>query len=73
MSKPASSRQVGGDHYTSMAIQPLEFSMANGLNACQHTAVKYICRTKGSRIEDIDKAIHTLQLWREMVVKEKKE
>jgi hypothetical protein len=72
MNKPASSRQVGGDHYTSMAIQPLEFSMANGLNACQHTALKYICRTKGDRVQDIDKAIHTLELWREMVMKEGK-
>ena len=25
--------QVGGNHYTSMKIQPMEFSMANNLNA----------------------------------------
>jgi hypothetical protein len=69
MNKPASSRQVGGDHYLNMKIKPLEFSMANNLNAAQHTAIKYICRTKNNRIEDIDKAIHTLELWREMVMK----
>lgn len=25
--------QIGGDHYRTMKIQPLEYSMANGLNA----------------------------------------
>lgn len=60
-------QQVAGDHYTSMRIQPLEFSMANGLNSCQHTAIKYIVRRKGNRIEDIDKAIHTLRIWRDMI------
>ena len=31
--------QVGGDHYKSMAIQPMEYSMANKLDACQHTII----------------------------------
>lgn len=59
--------QVGGNHYTTMKIQPMQFSMANKLNAMQHTAIKYIVRTdlKGSGNEDIDKAIHTLQLWKQ--------
>ena len=60
-------RQVGGSHYTDMKIQPFEFSMANGLNACQHTAIKYITRTKGDRIEDLNKAIHTLEIYIEMI------
>lgn len=67
--KPALSDQVGGDHYKSMKIQPIEFSMANGLNACQHTAVKYIVRKKGNRLLDIDKAIHTLRIYRDMIEK----
>ena len=59
--------QIGGDHYSSMKIQPMEFSMANNLNACQHTAIKYICRYKDKNgIEDIDKAIHTLELLKEL-------
>lgn len=62
-------QQVGGSHYLNMAIQPMEFSMANGLNACQHTAIKYIVRRKGNRLEDIDKAIHTLQLYRDLIAK----
>ena len=59
--------QIGGDHYSSMKIQPMEFSMANNLNACQHTAIKYICRYKDKNgLEDIVKAIHTLVLLKEL-------
>ena len=59
--------QIGGDHYKNMKIQTMEFSMANNLNACQHTAIKYICRYKDKNgIEDIDKAIHTLELLKEL-------
>lgn len=56
-------KQVGGDHYKSLKIQPMEYSMANGLDACQHTAIKYITRfrTKGG-LEDLDKAIHAIEL-----------
>ena len=66
----ATDRQVGGNHYKGFKIQPIEFSMANELNACQHSAIKYIIRKKGDRakrIEDIDKAIHFLQIYREMI------
>lgn len=67
--------QVGGDHYKSLPIQPMEYSMANGLNACQHTAIKYITRAydKGNFEEEVDKAIHTLQLWKELERRNKHE
>ena len=64
--------QVGGSHYKEFAIQPIEFSMLNKLNACQHSAIKYIVRKKGDqakRLEDIDKAIHFLRIYREMIEK----
>ena len=55
--------QVGGSHYTEMAIQPLEFSMLNNLDPCQHTAIKYIARFRQKDgIADLDKAIHTIEL-----------
>lgn len=59
----ALTRQEGGDHYTKLKIQPMEYSMANGLDACQHTAIKYLTRfrEKGGR-QDLEKAIHTIQL-----------
>jgi hypothetical protein len=55
--------QVGGDHYKSMAIQPMEYSMANGLDACQHTIIKYVSRfrAKGG-VKDLEKARHTLDM-----------
>ena len=59
----ASQRQEGGNHYTKLKIQPMQYSMANGLDACQHTVVKYVTRfrDKGG-IADLRKAIHTLEL-----------
>lgn len=55
--------QVGGDHYKNLAIQPLEYSMANGLDACQHTIIKYVTRfrDKGG-LADLEKARHTLDI-----------
>ena len=56
-------RQVGGDHYRSMAIQPVEFIAANGLDFLAGSAIKYLCRhrAKGGR-QDIEKAIHYCEL-----------
>jgi hypothetical protein len=54
---------VGGDHYTKLKIQPMEYSMANNLNACQHTAIKYLTRYKDKNgVQDLHKAIHTIQM-----------
>lgn len=61
--------QVGGSHYKTLKIQPFEYSLANGLDACQHTAVKYVTRWKEKGgIKDIDKAIHTLQFYKEWAI-----
>lgn len=55
--------QVGGTHYKKLKIQPMEYSMANGLDACQHTIIKYVTRfrDKGG-IADLEKAKHTLDM-----------
>lgn len=55
--------QVGGDHYRKLAIQPMEYSMRNHLDACQHSVIKYITRfrDKGG-IEDLRKAKHVIDL-----------
>ena len=57
------SRQVGGDHYKSLAIEPLEFCQRNRLDYAESLDVKYICRhkLKGGRT-DIEKAIHCLEM-----------
>lgn len=67
--------QVGGDHYKGMAIQPIEFSMANRLNACQHSIIKYVCRagSKGGKAgakQDLDKARHFIDLFQSTLEKE---
>lgn len=60
---PALKTQIGGDHYKDMAIQPMTYSMANGLDACQHTIVKYVSRFRQKNgIEDLEKARHCLDL-----------
>ena len=61
--KPASERQVGGDHYTKLKIQPMRYSLANRLDAAQHTIIKYVTRfrDKGG-LADLQKARHTLDL-----------
>jgi len=60
-------KQIGGDHYKFMPIQPMEYSMKNNLNACQHTAIKYVTRykVKGGK-QDLLKAIHCLEMLIEM-------
>lgn len=59
----ASMKQVGGDHYKTMGIQPSDFIDSNKLGWYEGNAVKYICRhkVKGGK-EDLLKAIHYLEL-----------
>lgn len=59
----ANDKQIGGDHYKTLAIQPSEFIYRNKLGWHEGNAVKYITRhrIKGGR-QDLEKAIHYLQL-----------
>ena len=51
--------QEGGGHYKNRGIQPIEYSIANNLNACQHSVVKYITRHQEKNgVEDLGKIIH---------------
>ena len=55
--------QVGGDHYKTMKIQPIEYIMVNDLGFIEGNIVKYITRwkQKGGK-QDIEKVIHYAQL-----------
>ena len=66
--------QIGGDHYKKLKIQPMEYSMANNLDACQHTAIKYITRfrDKGG-VADLEKAKHVIDMLIEFEQKGKSE
>ena len=68
------SEQVGGSHYKTMKIQPIEFIMANDLDFCQGNIVKYVCRYKQKGgVEDLNKVIHYARLLIDNIEKEKKE
>lgn len=67
----AGKNQIGGDHYTKMAIQPFTYSMYNGLDPMQHTIIKYVSRFRDKNgIEDLKKARHTIDLLIEYEVNE---
>ena len=56
-------KQVGGDHYSKMKIQPAEFINKNKLPFAEGNAIKYICRhgSKG-RLQDLLKAKHYIDM-----------
>lgn len=56
-------KQIGGDHYTKLKIQPIEYALANNLGICEHAVVKYVSRWKDKNgVEDLRKAIHYLEM-----------
>ena len=55
-------KQIGGNHYSKLAIEPYEYSIKNELNCYQFNVVKYVTRYKDKNgVEDLKKAIQTLQ------------
>lgn len=55
------SQQVGGTHYSSMKIQPIDFIAVNKLGFMEGNVVKYVARHKTKNgAEDIRKAIQYL-------------
>ncbi|PPC02500.1 DUF3310 domain-containing protein [Acinetobacter pittii] len=59
----AFNKQEGGDHYKKLAIQPMQYALANGLDAGQATIIKYVTRFKDKNgLEDLKKARHTIDL-----------
>ena len=63
----AKDTQVGGDHYRKFKIQPTEFIHKNGIPFIEGCVIKYVVRWRDKNgIQDIDKAIHFLQLLKEL-------
>mgnify|MGYP003631869231 FL=1 len=56
-------RQVGGNHYKDMDIQPAEYIMRNGIRFAEGCVIKYVSRWryKGG-VEDLRKAMHFLEM-----------
>jgi len=56
-------KQVGGTHYKKYKIEPYKFIAENNLSYAQGNIIKYIIRYKDKNgIEDLDKAIHYIEL-----------
>ena len=72
-SMTAKDTQVGGNHYKSMKIQPIEFTLANGLGFCEGNVIKYVSRWKSKNgVEDLRKAKHYIEMLIESVLNEEK-
>ena len=56
-------KQIGGNHYLKMKIQPSEFINKNKLLFAEGNAIKYICRhaSKGE-VQDLEKAKHYIDM-----------
>ena len=59
--------QEDGNHYTKLAIQPMEYSMKNKLDPLQHTVIKYVTRFRDKNgLVDLKKARHCIDMLIEM-------
>ena len=56
-------KQVGGEHYKGMVIQPVEFIQKNRLGFVEGNIIKYICRWRAKNgLEDLHKVRHYIDL-----------
>lgn len=63
----ATKKQVNGSHYKDFKIQPVEFIHANNIGYIEGNVIKYVCRWQNKNgLEDINKAIHYLELLKEL-------
>ena len=56
-------KQVAGDHYKKLKIQPIEYIHANNIPYLEGCAIKYLCRHKAKGgVVDLLKAKHYIDL-----------
>lgn len=55
-------KQLGEGAYKGLEIQPVEFIRKNYLKFCEGNVVKYLTRSKGTRLDDLEKAYHYISL-----------
>lgn len=65
MEKTALETQIGGSHYKKFEYQPIEFFMDNQFNAALTYAMKYVSRYPNKNPDDLDKALHCIDLFYE--------
>ena len=70
MSEAALTKQVGGDHYKKLKIQPVEYIHANGIPFFEGSVIKYVTRWRDKAgIADLEKARHFIDLLIELELK----
>ena len=63
----ATDKQIAGNHYKELTIQPVEFCQKNELNYCESAIIKYVCRHRNKNgAEDIQKVIRYAELLLEL-------
>tara|TARA_R110000822_G_scaffold14005_3_gene49394 strand:- start:4085 stop:4300 length:216 start_codon:yes stop_codon:yes gene_type:complete len=66
-------KQIGGNHYKKYVIEPIDFITANNIPYIEGNVIKYLVRWKDKNgIEDLDKAIHYIELLKEIYDKTKR-
>lgn len=56
-------KQVGGDHYKDLTIQPVEYIHANNISFIEGSVIKYVTRWRNKNgIADLEKAKHFIEL-----------
>ena len=55
--------QVGGDHYKSLVIQPVEYIHKNSIGYIEGCVIKYVTRWRSKNgLQDLEKAKHFIEL-----------
>jgi len=56
-------KQVAGNHYKDMVIQPVQYCQQNKLNYCESNVIKYVSRHRNKNgKQDLLKARHMIDL-----------
>ena len=65
-------KQVAGNHYKDLPIQPVEYIHANAMGYLEGNVVKYVSRwRKKNGIADLEKAKHYIELLIELETRKK--
>jgi hypothetical protein len=59
-------KQIGGKHYKSMAYQPMQLAYVVGGSPNFLNVTKYLTRDKGSKVKNLQKALHSVELEEEL-------
>lgn len=72
MSQSSLNTQIGGNHYSQMRIQPVEYIWGNNLPFIEGSIIKYVSRWRNKNgIQDLMKARHFIDLLIELENKRK--